>query len=288
MPTAKQYSQNSHHTLLLQGLAGGGKSSLSMSAPPPIAVLCVDKPAPATLPPATPGYDPSAVFYTAYPPPETILTDEKAKRDRSVADHILADLMAVKNAFVTGAKEFKVATHVGEELWPLPRTLLVEGGDFIVEHVENWILNTHGKASMDEFDNNFVGYQMRYKKLAQIYNLLTALPAAGFCNVVLTTGLHEESKMQLNSKGQQELVKTGQVDPELGGKFNTDGPRKFINSWLCLTEADKWWVVTKPTDKYKRYRGVRSGSFDLASVVEVTINPKQPINVWQKLFGEAK
>jgi hypothetical protein len=115
------------------------------------------------------------------------------------------------------------------------------------------------------------------------------LPAAGFCNVVLTTGLHEESKMQLNSKGKQELVKTGQVDPELGGKFNTDGPRKFINSWLCLTEADKWWVVTKPTDKYKRYRGVRSGSFDLPSIVDVTLDSKKPINVWNKLFSvEAK
>jgi hypothetical protein len=287
MPTAKQYSLNSHHTLLLQSLAGGGKSSLSMGAPSPLAVLCVDKPAPATLPPATPGYDPASVFYTAYPPPETVLTDEKAKRDRSVADHILADLMAIKNGILSG-KPFDVITHLGKETWPVPKTLLVEGGDFIVEHVENWILNTHSKKGMDEWENNFTGYQLRYKKLAEVYNLLSALPASGLCNVVLTTGLHEEKKMVPGANGKKELIATGQVDPELGGKWNTEAPRKFINSWLCLTEADKWWVVTKPTDKYKRYRGVRSGSFDLKSVIDVTIDPAKPINVWHKLFGEAK
>lgn len=282
LPTAKTFQDSQLITALLMGLAGSGKSSLAMCAPGPIAALLVDKPICASLPPGTPGYDPNNVFWKSYPPPDTDLKDEKAKRPRNVADAIYNDIQVVKNALIKGQPEFKM----NDETWPAPRTLLIEGGDFIAKHVENWVCAVNQKGDPSEWEDKFEPWRRRFDKLNQIYDLLTYLPSARLCNVVVTTGLDEESKMIKNERGKSELVKTGVIDPDLGGKMNIEGPRKFANAFLCLAEAGKWWVVTKPQDKFKGYRGVRSGSFGLPPVIDVTVDPNKPHNIWSQLFTQ--
>lgn len=302
MPTASDFANQNLVTLLLSGLAGWGKSCLAMGAPGPIAALLVDKPIVATLPAGTPGYDPKQVFWKSYPPPDIDLADEKAKKPRNVADAILKDITTIKNhliavrnwEIVVRAERLAQTTEekppvlkMGNEIWPTPRTLLIEGGDFIARHVENRILNIHDKKDMSEWEDRFTGWRMRLSKLHEIYDTLSYLPEAQLCNVVVTTGLDEESKMVKNDKGKMELVKTGKIDPDLGGKMAIEGPRKFANSWLCLADAGKWWVVTKPDGKYTGYRGIRSGQFGLPSIIDVTVDVTKPRNIWRELFGGA-
>jgi hypothetical protein len=286
MPTVTQYTENPFVTLLLSGLAGGGKSSFAMSAPPPIVALCIDKPAPAPLPLGLPGYDPAQVYWKSYPAPSGDLSDDKAERPRNVADEIIKDIGAIKAAFQTGVDTFKVETHEGVEDWPRPATLLVEGADFIVRHMENWVLSVHGKRDMQDFDNVFQGWGQRALKLGQIYEVLTQLPSHRLCNVILTTGLSEETKNIRNDKGKMESVKTGIVDPDMGGKWDTEGPRKFINSFMCFYEptAKRWFVRVKADSKH---RGVRAGKFGLPDkdgLIDVTLDPKQLVNQWNRIF----
>ena len=281
MPTAKSQEQDRLVTLLLSGLAGWGKSSFAMCAPQPHAVLCVDKPICAQPAPGTPGYDPELTFWKSYPPPDTDLTNAKAKKPRNVADEIYKDLQTIKNALRAKQPTF----DMDGEQWPLPRTLIVEGADFIAKHVENWVLAVNDKTDMTDWEDRFTGWRLRLSKLNDIYDLLTYLPQANLCNIVVTTGLDEESKMQKNERGKMELTKTGFVDPELGGKMSIEGPRKFANSFLCTVAAGKWWVVTKPVGAYSKFRGIRSGQFGMDDQIDVTVDAKHPINIWDKVFG---
>lgn len=283
MPTAKQFQDSNLITLLLFGQAGGGKSTLAMQAPNPIAALLVDKPIVASLPSTIPGYDANQIFWKSYPPPETDLTNSKSGRPRNVADAILQDLMSIKNALVRRDKSIKM----GDEEWPLPRTLIIEGGDFISHHVEDWVCAVNNMKDPSEWEDRFTPWRLRLNKLNQIYDLLTYLPSAHLCNVVVTTGVDHEQKMQRNEKGKLELQPTGFTDPDLGGKMNIQGPRKFANSFYCIAEAGKWWGVTKPSGKYVKYRGIRSGQFGLDDIIDITIDVKRPVNQWQRLFGSS-
>ena len=287
MPTAEH--KDDCRTVLLHGLAGRGKSNLAACSPQPHAVLCVDRPSVVHPIKGTPGYDPSQTFWTTY---QEVLTDvdlAKGKQDptKNIADHILADLMALKTAMMRKEAEVKIKSHLGDEIWPLPRTIIVEGADFIVRHIESWLCATHKKPSMAEWakgeENRWFPYQLRALKLQPIYDLLTFLPSAHLCNVVVTTGLDEEEKQE-RINGKLETIKTGKIDPELGGKFSRTMPRNFNDCFLCTVEADKWWVVTQPTGRYTGYRGIRSSEF-LPAMRDMTIDPKNPTNLWDKLFG---
>ncbi len=287
MPTAKQTIEEPLGQLVcLMGPAGAGKSQFAIQAPSPHAILCVDKPVIATPPTGFPGYDSGLSFGKFYPPPEKDLTDDKQKPSRNVFDQIIKDVEALKCALYKGTEEFTIGT----EKWRLPKTIIVEGMDFVRDHCINWVLNTQGKYHMDEFltadgkPNVWLGWGLVAAKMDELFQNLAFLPSIRPVNVVVTIGLDEESKRQ-SVNGKMEVLKTGVFDPAFGGKMSVEAPRKFRDCWLATKEAGKYWMVTSETAKFAKYRGLRSGRFGLQSVEDVTIDPAKPVNHWERLFA---
>ena len=279
MPTANQIQGQ---LLCLMGPAGSGKSEFVMQAPQPHAILCVDKPVIATLPDGFPSYDPAQSFGKFYPPPAKDLTNAEALPSRNVFDQILQDIEALKAALYAD----KGGLVVGQESWPMPHTIIVEGMDFVRDHCINWVLNTQSKHNMDEFGNVFLGWGLVAAKMAEVFDNLAFLPSVRPINVVVTVGIDEESKTIRNDKGKTEIIKTGNFDPGFGGKMSQEGPRKFRDCWLTERVSGSYMMVTAPNaaPRYEKYRGLRSGRFGLKPIEDVTLKPPYT-NQWQRLFG---
>ena len=285
MPTAAD--KHLHGQLLcLMGPSGTGKSEFAIQAPQPHAILCVDKPVIADLPSGFPGYDPALSFGKFYPPPAKDLTNDKEKPSRNIFDEIIKDIETIKGALYGGKESFTLSG----EVWPLPKTIILEGMDFVRDHCVNWVLNTQGKMHMDEFltvdgrPNVFLGWGLVAAKMDELFQNLAFLPAIRPVNVVVTIGLDPEKKRTVVN-GKADYIETGNFDPAFGGKMAVEAPRKFRDCWLTERAAGKYFIHTAQTDKTAKYRGLRSGRFGLKPVEDVTIDLTKPINHWNRLFG---
>ena len=285
MPTAAD--KHLHGELVCEmGPAGSGKSEFAVQAPQPHAILCVDKPVIAALPDSFPGYNPALSFGKFYPPPAKDLTNDKEKPSRNIFDEIIKDIEALKSALKDGN-----GLDMAGESWPLPRTIIVEGMDFIRDHCVNWVLNTQGKYHMDEFltadgrPNVFLGWGLVAAKMDELFQNLSFLPAVRPVNVIVTIGLDEETKRIRDDRGRESTIKTGNFDPAFGGKMSIEAPRKFRDCWLTEKAAGKYFIHTAQTDKTTKFRGLRAGRFGLKAVEDVTIDLAKPINHWNRLFG---
>jgi len=283
MPNA---SQRHGQLLCLMGNAGTGKSQFAMQAPQPHAILCVDKSVIARLPDGFPDYDPALSFGKFYPPPAKDLTNDKELPSRNVFDAIIRDIETLKTALYRGDTDFEM----GGERWPLPRTIIVEGMDFVRDHCINWTLHTQGKHNMDQFltadgkPNRFLPWQLVASKMMEVFQNLAFLPSVRPVNVMATVGLDEETKSE-KINGKVESHKTGMMDPGFGGKMALEAPRQFGDCWLTEIGLDrKYKVVTAHDGKHDKFRGLRSGRFGLASVEDVTL-AKPFANQWLRLFG---
>lgn len=289
MPTANNIIALQGELVCLMGIAGDGKSTFAMQSPGPHAVLCVDKPVVAPLPSKWIDYNSSAVFYKIYPPPEKDLTDDKQLPSRNVFDAIIRDVQTLKNALISGKPEFEMA----KEKWLMPRSIIIEGADFLRKHCMNWVMNVHNKHSMDEWltsdgrVNRFAGWGLVAAKMQEFYDNLTFFPSIRPVNIIVTIGLDEETK-DVKEGGKSVNVKTGNVDPAFGGKMALEGPRKFRDCWLATRAGAKWWLATTPGTKYERFRGLRSGRFGLDPLIDVTLDLKNPVNQWARLFETNK
>lgn len=289
MPTAKQANEQLLSELLcLMGPAGSGKSEFAIQAPQPHAILCVDKPVIATPPVGFPDYDSALSFGKFYPPPKKDLTNDKEKPSRNIFDEIIKDIETLKVALHADAQTFRM----GSEVWPLPKTIIFEGMDFVRDYCVDWTLNTQGKYHMDEFvtadgrPNVFLGWGLVAAKMNELFQNLAFLPSIRPVNVVVTIGLDEENKRE-KVNGKIEMVKTGTFDPAFGGKMSLEAPRKFRDCWLTQKTSGKFWMVTSETPIYAKFRGLRCGRFGLQSVEDVTLVQKEPFtNHWNRLFNK--
>jgi hypothetical protein len=260
----------------IMGEAGDGKSTLAMQSPQPHAVFCLDKAVIATLPKDFPNYDRNQTFYTPYFPPDVDLTKDDADRDRAIMDKLNKDLMQL----LVGIREGKPTFKMNNEIWPLPKSTVIEGGDFLRKHLINQYLRRHSKHDMSDFDKETL---LRWGSIGdEFFTLLqaiTKLPAIRPVNVILTIGVKVEEQMKKNDFGKLELTKTGKIDPAFGGKMAQEAPRMFKDFWLAERLAGKFWIVTQQDLKHANYRGLRSGRFDLQPVEDVTLtNQKVVVN----------
>lgn len=291
MPNA---SQRHGQLLCLMGHAGTGKSAFAHQAPQPHAVLCIDKAVKTKLVdrdgiPFFPDIVPEHTYTKFYSPPAKDLTNDKELPSRNVFDEILRDIETLKVALYKGGDTFSM----GAEVWPLPKTVIIEGMDFVRDHCVNWTLHTQGKYNMDQFltadgkPNRFLPWQLVASKMMEVFNNLAFLPGARPVNVVVTVGLDEETKSE-KINGRVESHKTGMFDPGFGGKMSLEAPRQFGDCWLTEIGLDrKYKVVTAHDGKHDKFRGLRSGRFGLAAVEDVTLS-KPFINQWTRLFGGEK
>lgn len=292
MPTAASLTYG--ELLCLVGGAGSGKSSFAVQAPQPHAVLCADKPVLAMPPPGFPGYDPNLSFGKFYPPPQKDLTNDKELPSRNIFDQLIRDVQALKVGLYKGQDKFEI----GEEVWEQPKSIIIEGMDFIRDHAVNWVLNTQNKPHMDDFKsangnpNPFLGWGLVSAKMEEFFMNLAFLPSVRPVNVIVTIGVAEETKRE-KVGGKIEMNKTGIYDPAFGGKMAQEAPRQFKDCWLAMQAGGRYYVVVEQTTKYAQYRGLRSGRFWPAGVVngglvDVTLDQAKMVNHWARLFGSAK
>lgn len=245
-----------------------GKSSLAMQAPEPLLVLALDKN-------SVDAPFEKEIFYKVYPPALVDLSNDQHGRARNIADSIIRDVQAIRDHFVA-KKPLKLEEG---EPWPTPATVVLEGGDFLSQHILNLVCARHKKANPSDFDNPFEAWGLRLHELEAIYDQLTNLP----CNVVVTTGPSKETKTsRVNGKVQSE--ETGRMLPDLGGKFSEEGPRKFHSSLFCYSEASKYLVRTRSNAVYSGFK--LGGRFGAPDLLDVTIKMGDKRNVWNELFGE--
>ena len=274
MPTADQQNLLGE-CLGLCSDAGNGKTSFAMQGPQPIAMFCMDKAAHGTLPPNFPGYDPRLTFYTAYLPPDVDLTKDTMERDRTMFDKAKRDIQNIRDALKAKKPEFTLQSE--KETWPLPKTIIFEGGDFLKSGLIDHYLRRHSKTSMSEFEGAAMSrWGDIGKEMVQILGDLTKLPAYHSVNVVVTLGWDHENE------GKE---RTGFFVPDFGGKLDTLGPRMFKDFWMPVSENGKFYMITSSTTRYTKYKGIRCGRFGLKAIEDVTLIPDKPVNQWNRLFG---
>lgn len=274
MPNAAKNTQEPRH-IILAGDSGSGKSTLAYYGEGPFASLLLDK---SSLD-VPPGVDPASIYFKTYPPATVDLRDDKHGRARNIADAIIADIQLLRDHFTTGKTlHFKagLAKDAPEEIWPTPNTVILEGGDFLAQHILNLVCARHKKANPSEFDSPFEAWGLRLTELHAIYDILTYLP----CNLVVTTGLHREVKTsRVNGKAISE--ETGVILPNLGGAMCAEGPRKFHSCLMLYVKDGRHIVRTRSNLKYKGFK--IGGKFGASEEIDVTVKAGDK-NPWQKLW----
>ena len=263
MPNAGNQNEAFKHVLLC-GASGTGKSTLAYYAPTPLAALLLDKSSLDT----PPGVDASQIYFKTYPPALVDLSNDKHGRARNIADAIIRDIQLFRDHF-TSQKKLQVSSALDTkttEEWPTPKTLVLEGADFLSQHILNLICVRHGKLNPSEFGNKYEAWGLRLNELHHIYDILTYLP----CNVIVTTGLHTNEEQG------------NVILPNLGGAMNEEGPRKFHSSLMLYADGGKHYVRTRSNAKYKGFK--LGGKFGAPEIIEITLDNKS--NPWVKLFGE--
>lgn len=273
MPNAAQPNNDEPIHVILAGASGGGKSTLAYHSPGPIAALLLDK---STID-IPPNVEKANIFYKKYPPAILDLTNDKHGRARNIADAIIRDIQVFRDHFTTG-KEIVLKTSVDgkeTETWPTPKTLVLEGGDFLAQHILNLICARHGKANPSDFGNPFEAWGLRLVELHAIYDMLTYFP----CNLVVTTGVHSE-KRNTKVNGRMESEDTGILLPNLGGAFDTEGPRKFHSSLYLYSENGVYKARTRDNMKFKGFK--LGGVWGAPEIIDITLDKaKDP---WQAIF----
>lgn len=263
MPIAGENNDFKH--VVLAGDSGVGKSALAYFAPKPLAALLLDK-STIDLPP---GVEQKDVVFKRYPPAIVNLADDKHGRARNIADAIIADIQCIRDHF-TSQKPLRIRSGLETtlyEVWPTPKTVVIEGADFLSQHITNLICARHGKKGPSEFANKYECWGLRKDELTAIYDMLTYLPI----NIVITTGTTTNED-------------TGAVVPHMGGALDLEGPRKFHSCLLLFSESGKYKVRTRSSIKYRGFK--LGGRFAADEVIDITIDPAKPINPWEKLFGD--
>jgi hypothetical protein len=294
MPTLETFNKDEHVTLLLMGPGGTGKSMLAYHAPGPIAALLLDKPTPPKFPSWSTAIDPSQIYYKSYAPGDVDLTNDKHGTPRNVADAFHVDVQTIKNAIIKQTP-LKIKQFDGSvEEWPLPHTLLIEGADFFTKHTEYLIMARAGKIRVEQDGDASEGFKnplaqlwgTRLNELHQFYDQVTRLPQAHLCNVIITTGLSKETKSAKNQFGKVEIVETGKVNPDLGGKMDVQGVRMFACAYMTKIINGKHWVQTRPDNMHV---GIRDNTIRPHADVQVHLDPAKPdFNPFKLLFPEVR
>lgn len=262
MPNANDRKSRGVHTIFA-GDSGVGKSTLAYYAPAPIAALLLDKSS-IDVPPSV---DSSGIFFKTYPPAQVNLLDDKHGRARNIADAIITDIQLLRDHLTTG-KALKIRAGFEKDVfeeWPTPATIILEGADFLNQHIVNLVCARAGKMHPSDFGNKYEAWGLRTVELHNIYDMLTYLP----CNVIVTTGLNVNEE------------EGGVVRPSMGGALNTEGPRKFHSCLHIYANNGKHYARIRSNVKYQGFK--LGGGFGVADPIEITVDGKA--NPWEKIFG---
>lgn len=262
MPNANDRKGHGVHAVFA-GDSGVGKSTLAYYAPQPIAALLLDK----SSIDVPPGVDAKGLFFKTYPPAVVNLLDDKHGRARNIADAIISDIQVIRDHF-TIKKPLKIRAGFEKDIfeeWPTPATVILEGADFLNQHIVNLVCARAGKMHPADFGNKYEAWGLRTNELHNIYDILTYLP----CNVVVTTGLHTDED------------NGGLVRPSMGGAMNSEGPRKFHSCLHIYASNGKHYARIRSNVKYQGFK--LGGGFAVPDPVEITVDGKS--NPWEKLFG---
>lgn len=288
MPTYEEFKNNRKTTTVnLTGISGSGKSTLAAQAPQPIAFLLCDKDTP-TCPP---NVDPSGIFFKAYPPAIVDISTNTYLRARNIMDEIIADITGLRQQISTSAKTIKIKVGTDDkgqpvfEEWPMPATIVFEGGTALSDHAVNRILTMNSCTSEEEFalkmsktsdgkPNPFILWKKRLEDILQLYNQFLRLPG---CNKVITTWPSQDNDPA------NPLKKIDIWRPDFGGKLDVMTPGLLESSLYCYSESGQFFVRTRNSS---RFQGFKVGNrYDLAENINVSLKKDEKRNFWNEILG---
>ena len=249
-----------------------GKTTFALQGPGKKLHLAYD----GGLPPrGIPGVDEELVWSVQYAASQQDMKFDSDKwvRDGSRGERMLADIQAIRNAFVKGEQEITFGDNTST---PLPDVIIMDGVADLADAALNWLLKVNNKTDPEEFDNNFIPWQKRLKVMQNIMNMVLPLPV----HVVLVTW---ETKEMVNQRN------TGMIIPDIGGKLDEVLPRKMDMALRAYAKVDGGklrYMMQVKRDAQRTWVGVR-GRYD--DVMEVDVTVKQGMvgpGSWEKVFGK--
>ena len=253
-----------------------GKTTFALSGPGKKLHLAYDLGQP---PRGIPGVDESQIWTVQY---AASLQDVKYQTDawtrpRNVGEQVMADLEAIRNAFVKGQEQIVFADGAA---CPLPDLIVMDGMTEMPSILLDWILSVNNKSDPEEFDNKFAAWGKRLNILRNLLHMVLPLPV----HVAMVAW---ETQEMANLKA------TGKIVPDIGGKMDQILPGKAEMAVRCFSQTSdgklKFFVQIKP-DGLRDWVGVR-GRYDTTKLIDVTLSddPKQQRKkgLWEEVFGPA-
>lgn len=268
----------------LMGFAGpkNGKSTLAFYAPQPIVVLNYDGGNPG-IPPGVQGRD---IYIQNYPVAENEVDPSNAKWSRSgeVGAQVIKDILDVRNTLVSEADELELMDWYTMTPFkmPRPKTVILDGLVQFNNILLDWLMASEKmKDTADARQDALKFWSMRLSRMNTLFRFILPLP----CNKVFNTWATDE----MEGTGANRKP-TGVVIPDIGGKMNDWAAGIVDASLYFFTERannrTKYYVCTKPNASVKCV-GVR-GRYDLPDVLDITIDPARPKNLWDELWNHTE
>jgi hypothetical protein len=219
-----------------------------------------------------PGVDYDRVFRETYPPADIAMDKDEYDLPRNVGDKIITDILELKAALLQ-----KKAHKSGA---PLPGTIILEGWVNALRHLHNRKMRIDGKKGEDDYVSTFTPFRNRLNNATNFWDMVVPLPV----NVIITTWASEETKQVKNDKGKMDSVKTGVIQPELGGQFDIYGPGKADACLYFYADQGKHFMRTRSNAMFKGF-GFKD-QFGLPEVLNMTLTPG--VNPWAQVFKEGQ
>lgn len=257
-----------------------GKTTFVMTGPGKKLHLAYDGGEP---PLGIPGVDASQVWTVQYSPSLQVINtlSDSWQRPKNIGEEIFNDVQAIRNAFI---QDQEVITFADGQTCPLPDLLILDGITEMTTHVLDWVCAINKKADPEEFANNFYPWRKRLDITRGIINMLSPLP----CHLALVLWEAREMTSMKGDNGKNQLVPTGKMTPDGGGKLDEWLPGKMYSAVRChakyTAEKVRYVVQLKP-DGVREWIGVR-GRYDDVKEIDVTIDPRNPVSSWERVFGE--
>lgn len=281
MPTLNNYTNDAVRKVLLAGSPkGSGKTTTAMTAPGNKLLLQYDIGSP-TIPP---GVDPATVFLRTYPSAVTDvkIDSDKWKRPKNVGAAVITDLVAVRDAVLSGTQAVLGSEMVPWILTP-GDTIIMDGWVQYMQDILDWVLAVNGKANPEDFENRHAAWGKRLNQARIMMDMILPLPV----NVVITTWVIPEKETRLIGNGKTLEVETGKILPDLGGKLNVWGPGKVDTSLYLYSEKQmgkgvRFLAQLKPDERFE-WIGSRN-DYSGRATIDLTIDEKDKSLPWNRLF----
>lgn len=277
MQRADEIASDSHRRVVAFGAAkSAGKTTFAVSAPGN-KILLKYEPGIVSIPP---GVDPKTLWVVEYPfdYEELTVKSDKWKRNKEAGQKIMEDIEEINLAF-RESRDVKLDGVTA----PLPDTIIMDGGTMLHDALVSWLCAVNGVSDPGEFKgdsgraNKYYIWGKRMQFVMAVIRKVFKLP----CNSILTAW--ETSDKNAEGEFRERW-------PDIGGKLDYRATGMGDAGVYCYSErvvSGTKFMLRTVSDGVVKGIGVR-GRYGLSEVIDVTIDAKNPVMPWEKLWGNTK